>query len=155
MEKRNLIFILVFSVCALGLYLSLDFEKDFSKLSIKVIHTLAKKNDAEAQSMLGYYYQYGVNVEVDLEESKKWYINGAKNGNTDAMVNLGHLYENGIGTEQDSIKAFKWNLKAAKNGNGVGMFNVGKKYEMGIGVEQDKEQARYWLEKAKETKKVL
>ncbi|MEH7347185.1 tetratricopeptide repeat protein [Bacillus sp. JJ1532] len=153
MKIRNLIFIFVTLICVVGLYLLLDFEKDYSKLSMEELHELAQKEDAEAQGMLAYYFQEGIGVEVDSVESLKWYVNSADNGNTSAMVNLAYLYGNGIGgVEKDLTKAFDWNLKAAKSGDSSGMFNVGKKYELGIGVAKDIEKANYWLEKAKKAK---
>ena len=147
MNKRML-FILIFALGALGLYVSLNFEKDYDSLSINELYSLAEDDDAQAQFLLGVYYQYGAKVEADLGKSFKWYLQSAENGNAEAMVNLGYLYGNGIGTEEDLSKAFEWNLKAAKLGNESGMFNVGKKYELGIGVAEDKEQAKYWLEKS-------
>ena len=147
MSKRML-FMIILSIGAFGLYVSLDFEKDYDKLSIKELHSLAEDDDAQAQFLLGGYYQYGVKVEVDLEKSLEWYLQSAKNGNAESMVNLGYLYGNGIGTKEDLVKAFEWNLKAAELGNESGMFNVGKKYELGIGVAIDKEQAKYWIEKS-------
>lgn len=56
MRKRNLIFILFSSICAIGVYFSLDFKKDYSKISIEDLHTLAQNDDAEAQFVLGSYY---------------------------------------------------------------------------------------------------
>lgn len=153
MRKRMFI-ILILLIGAFGLYVSLDFEKDYDKLSIDELHSLADDDDAKAQFLLGGYYQYGVKVEADLEKSFEWYLQSAENGDAEAMVNLGYLYGNGIGTEEDLTKAFEWNLKAAELGNESGMFNVGKKYELGIGVAVDKEQAKYWLEKSGKNEEV-
>lgn len=152
MKIRNLIFILFSMACVVGVYLLLNFEKDYSKLSIDELNELAQKEDAEAQGMLAYYYQEGIGVEVNYEKSLEWYFKSANNGKTSAMVNLGYLYGNGIGVEKDLTKAFEWNLKAAKSGDPSGMFNVGKKYELGIGIAYDMEKANYWLEKAKKVK---
>ncbi|MFJ7747094.1 tetratricopeptide repeat protein [Peribacillus sp. NPDC097295] len=62
-----------------------------------------------------------MNVEVDYEESLKWYLKSAKNENTSAMVNLAYLYGNGIGVEKDLTNAFKWNLEAANSGDSSGI----------------------------------
>nr|WP_255723518.1 tetratricopeptide repeat protein [Sporosarcina sp. ACRSL] len=137
------------------MYLLLDLEKDYSQLSIEELHALAHKEDAEAQGMLAYYYQEGIHVNVDYEESLKWYLESVKNGNTTAMVNLGYLYGYGIGVEKDLTKAFELNLMAANSGDLSGMFNVGKKYEMGIGVAKDTAKANYWLEKSESSKWIL
>ncbi|MGE7602972.1 tetratricopeptide repeat protein [Peribacillus sp. NPDC097675] len=152
MKFSKLIFIFIPLFCVIGLYLFIDFEKDYSKLSMVELHKLAQKEDAEAQGMLAYYFQEGINVEVDYKESLKWYLKSANNDNTSAMINLAYLYGNGIGVEKDSIKAFEWNLKAANSGDPSGMFNVGKKYEKGIGVSKDIVKANYWLEKAEKAK---
>lgn len=152
MRKKWLMPIFILAIGVLVFYISSDVEKDYENLSIEELHILANNHDAEAQNLLGGYYQYGVKVDVDLEEAIEWYLQSAENGNTVAMVNLGYLYGNGIGTEEDLSKAFEWNLKAAELGNASGMFNVGKKYELGIGVAVDKEQAKYWLEKSEKNK---
>ena len=152
MKISKLLFVSISLICVVGLFLFSDFEKDYSKLSMVELHNLAQKEDAEAQGMLAYYLQEGINVEVDYEESLKWYLKSANNENTSAMINLAYLYGNGIGVEKDLTKAFEWNLKAANSGDSNGMFNVGKKYENGLGVSKDIEKANYWLEKAEKEK---
>ncbi|ATP40796.1 hypothetical protein CSE16_12465 [Solibacillus sp. R5-41] len=154
MKKRNFIFIFVTLISVVGLYLLLDLEKDYSQLSIEELHDLAQKEDAEVQGMLAYYYQEGINENINYEESLKWYLESVNNGNTTAMVNLGYLYGNGIGVEKDLTKAFELNLKAANSGDLTGMFNVGKKYEMGIGIAKDTTKANYWLEKSEASKEI-
>ena len=152
MRKRNIVLLSVLLISVVGLYLLLDAEKDYSQLSIEELHDLAHNDDAEVQGMLAYFYQEGIHVELDYEESLKWYLKSVANGNTSAMVNLGHLYEYGIGVEQDSTKAFEYNLMAANSGDPSGMFNIGKKYEMGIGIAKDPAKATYWLEKSESIK---
>jgi TPR repeat protein len=148
MKKRKFILVFVALISVVGLYILVDFEKGYSSLSIEELHDLALTEDAEAQGILAYYYQEGINVNVDYEESLKWYSESINNGNTTAMVNLGYLYGNGIGVEKDVRKAFELNLMAANSGDSGGMFNVGKIYEMGIGIAQDTAKANYWLEKS-------
>src|SRR6476660_9745854 len=127
MKNGRYIFVLVALLSLVGLYLLFDMETDYSQLSIEELHDLAHKEDAEAQGMLAYYYQEGINVDVNYEESLKWYSESVTNGNTTAMINLGYLYGNGIGVEKDLAKAFELNLMAATSGDPSGMFNVGKK----------------------------
>jgi len=148
MKKRKFLFTFITLISVVGLYLLVDFEKDYSSLSIEELHDLALKEDPKAQGILAYFYQEGINVNVDYEESLKWYLESVKNGNTTAMINLGYLYGNGIGVEKDLTKAFELNLMAANSGDPSGMFNVGKKYEMGIGIAQDNAKANYWLKKS-------
>ena len=149
--KKRYLFVLFGLIISILVYANFNFSKEY-EMSIGELIDLAQKDDDEAQFMLGAFYQQGIQVNVDLQESVKWYKRSAMNGNTYAMINLGNMYNEGKGVEQDSFKAFDWNLEAAKKGDASGMFNVSKKYEYGIGVEIDLEKAKYWGEKAEKLK---
>ncbi|MFJ7747095.1 hypothetical protein [Peribacillus sp. NPDC097295] len=52
MKDRKLIFIFIPLLSVIGLYLFIDIEKDYSKLSMVELHKLAQKEDVEAQGIL-------------------------------------------------------------------------------------------------------
>lgn len=149
--KKILISIFSF-VAILGIMLVLladQKEINYADLDVTELHELSEERDIEAQVLLAYSYQVGINgVEKDYEKSLELYLKSAENGSTTSMINIAYLYSNGIGVEQDHKEAFKWNLQAAENGDSSGMFNVSRKYEFGLGVEKNPEKAIYWLEKS-------
>lgn len=155
MRKKLLIGILSF-VAILGIMLvilddpKLDNQKkpNYAALSIPELHELSDEDDKEAQGVLAYSYQEGINVKKDYAQSLELYLKSAENGSTTSMINIAYLYSNGIGVEQNHKEAFNWNLRAAENGDSSGMFNVSRKYEFGLGVERDPKKATYWLEKS-------
>ena len=149
--KGKLLVSILFFVTILGIKPVIldDAQKpDYAALNISELNDLSDEGDPEAQGILAYYYQEGINVQKDYAKSLELYLKSAENGSTTSMVNIAYLYSNGIGVEQDHKEAFKWNIKAAENGDTSGMFNVSRKYEFGLGVERDPEKATYWLEKS-------
>lgn len=150
MRKKLLVGILSF-VAILGIMLVIfdNQEKpNYAALDVLELKKLSDEGDREAQGVLAYYYQEGINVKKDYEKSLELYLKSAENGNTTSMINIAYLYSNGIGVEQNHKEAFKWNLQAAENDDSSGMFNVSRKYEFGLGVERNPEKATYWLEKS-------
>ena len=150
--RKKLSFIGIFLfVVTLGITLVIlddNKEIDYENLTISELIELSDDGNPEAQGMLAYFYQEGLDVEKDYEKSLELYLKSAKNGSTTSMVNIAYLYSHGMGVEQDYQESFKWNLQAAEKGDSSGMFNVSRQYEFGLGVEKNPEKASYWLEKS-------
>ena len=85
--------------------------------TIDEIKALALQNDAEAQYLLAYSYQFGQFVDQSYKKAINWYTKSAKQGYMPAQHNLGFLYMNGKGVERDLEQAYVWALLAADNGN--------------------------------------
>ena len=85
--------------------------------TIDEIKEQAMQNDAAAQYLLAYCFQFGKLVEQDYGKAVNWYTLSAKQGHMPAQHNLGYLYLNGTGVEQDYEQAYVWALLAAQNGN--------------------------------------
>lgn len=83
-------------------------------------------------------------VEVDMEESKRWFTESALFGDVFAANRLGHeAVEKGLGDE-----AISWYQMAADQGDSYGEFNLGLCYENGIGAHVNMKKAKYWYQKA-------
>lgn len=115
--------------------------QDFAK-AIKIAKELdEKKNDMEAQNMLGACYEYGNGVEPSVEEAFKWYSKAAAQGHPAAQCTLGFFYDDGIGVERSPKDAVAWFSKAAEQGYVVAVYNLGCCYYIGKGVARSCEKA--------------
>ncbi|MDB6064502.1 MAG: repeat-containing protein [Pedosphaera sp.] len=110
----------------------------------------AEQDHAEAQYLLGLYYQEGKGVRQDYAEAAKWFVKSAKLGNADAAAALGLLYQEGLGMEQDHAKALKWYRQGAEGGSSDAEFGLGFCYSEGMGVKENKKEALKWFIKAAE-----
>ena len=66
---------------------------------VKWYRQAATLGDRDAQAMLGFFYQTGEHVAVDLDQAIKWYLSAADRGQVIAQNNLGRLYQIGEGVE--------------------------------------------------------
>ena len=108
---------------------------------------LAEDGDAKAQDWLGFYYQFGVEVEQDSKEAVKWYQKAAEQGLPKAQCSLGEMYHDGKGgVTKDYKKAVTLYRKAAEQGHYVGQLNLGLMYELGYGVKEDYVTAYAWYD---------
>lgn len=80
---------------------------------------LAKANagDAESQYCLGYCYQAGKAVTMNMDEAIRWYTLAAMQGHAASQHNLGVIYMTGAGVDKDCEQAYTWAFLAAENGN--------------------------------------
>ena len=85
--------------------------------AVKWFRKAAERGDADAQFMLGTFYENGEGVSQDYQEAVKWYRKAAEQGNADAQFLLGGLYATGQGVPQDDAEAVKWLRKAAEQGH--------------------------------------
>ena len=82
---------------------------------LKELQPLAVRGDADAQYLLGGFYDYGKGVLQDYTEAAKWYRKAAEQGQAPAQFALGLLYRWGRGVPQDYVRAHMWfSLSAVK-----------------------------------------
>lgn len=86
----------------------------------------ATLGDADAQAMLGYFYQKGEHVIADPKAAIQWYLAAADQGNAAAQNNLGLVYQLGAGVPQDLDKAIYWYEQASANGSASAARNLEK-----------------------------
>ena len=63
------------------------FEKN-DELAFKYAQRAAQSGLPTAEFALGYFYEIGIYVDVDLQEAKSWYAKAAANGNKDATSRI-------------------------------------------------------------------
>ena len=93
---------------------------------VKWYQQAATLGDRDAQAMLGFFYQTGEHVGVDLAQAIKWYLAAADQEQVIAQNNLGRLYQIGDGVDKDIDQAIYWYEKAAKNGSAAARRNLEK-----------------------------
>ena len=59
----------------------------------------AEAGNSSGQNVLGFCYEYGKGVEIDLQKALELYQKSAKAGNSTGQFNLAICYENGKGAE--------------------------------------------------------
>ena len=93
---------------------------------VKWYQQAATLGNRDAQAMLGFFYQTGEHVDIDLNQAIKWYLAAADQGQVIAQNNLGRLYQIGDGVDKDIDQAIYWYEKAAKNGSAAAQRNLEK-----------------------------
>src|SRR4051794_9260219 len=148
-----------------------EWIKDTNKDS-KTILQLMQKNEFWFSSIIGFFCQYGIDCDVDMDKSLKLYLLAANNEvpSNQKFTNLHLLEENGdlmrniniiIGKillslfyYKDIILENKLNdfiikyLKSSRKGDPVAQYNLGYCYQHGQGVTQDYKKAFEWYYKS-------
>jgi TPR repeat protein len=76
---------------------------------------LAVRGNSEAQTALGFMYEYGRGVPQDEVIAAQWYMCAADQGNADALYQLGLMYDKGHGVPRSAVQAYQLlNLAAAR-----------------------------------------
>jgi TPR repeat protein len=109
---------------------------------------LAHSGNPEAQYRLGLMYERSLGVDLDMEQSVRWYLAAAEQGQPRAQNNLGVLYETGRGVPVDLEQALAWYRKAAEQGRLPAQFNVARMLDEGLGTNSDQTEALVWYRKA-------
>ena len=117
--------------------------KDYAT-ALKEWRFLAKRGNANSQSLLGFMYDQGQGVVQDYKEAVVWYRKAADQGNAGAQHNLGIMYNMGQGVVQDYKEALILFRKAADQGNASAHVSMAVSYEYGRGVIQDNVYAHMW-----------
>ncbi len=98
---------------------------------------LMGRADAESQYRLGFLYETGAGVPLDVDMAADWYRRAAEQGHAGAQFHLGRLYEFGDCEMQSYETAAAWYAKAAVQGNVLAQNALGYLYMNGDGVPQD------------------
>ncbi len=117
---------------------------------VQALRTQATQGDAEAQSLLGelYYFGLGHYVPQNYAQARRWLEKAADLGDVAGQFWLGRLYDLGRGVAQDYAQSAKWYEKAAAQGHASAQNWLGRQYLQGQGVPQDAAQAVMWFQKA-------
>src|SRR3989344_400799 len=118
---------------------------------LKDVMKAANEGLAQAQIMLGFFYNVGSDVPKDTQKAiALWEKAAAQNsamGHT-AFIYLGETYESGEDVPQDYSKAMYWYRKGADEGSPIEIQHLGSLYEHGHGTPVDLEKAAELYRKA-------
>lgn len=103
---------------------------------------------AEAQYLLGFMQQNGLDQPWSNARAASWYRRAANQGHPEAQMALGDLYLRGMGVELDPRVGAAWYASAAVAGHPAGQFEYAKLLLHGTGVERDVSAALAWFEAA-------
>jgi transglutaminase-like putative cysteine protease len=121
------------------------FESKDYELAITWLKPLAEKGHVRAQYYLGWMYEGGLGVAIDLREAARWYRLAAERGDPFTQARLGYLYEMGLGVARDDRLAAQWFAKSAEAGDLQGQSYLASMYRDGRGVDRDFKQAEKWF----------
>ncbi|MSU03480.1 MobP3 family relaxase [Tissierella pigra] len=121
-----------------------DFEEAFC-----LFRSEAEKGNALAMFNMGRMFADGLGIEIDIEESYKWYekaLNAFHKVESRkpwkyTEYRIGKMYSQGLGTEEDYEKAAYWLTLSAKERYKFAEYSLGGLYYRGQGVEQSYESA--------------
>lgn len=82
---------------------------------------------------MGYMYEVGLGVPMDLREAARWYRLAAEQGDSYSQTRLGYLHEKGLGVARDDALAAKWYAKSTAAGDKMGQSWLGTMYRDGRG----------------------
>ncbi|SFK25235.1 diguanylate cyclase domain-containing protein [Methylocapsa palsarum] len=108
----------------------------------------AEKGDADAQFILGSFYDEGFGLGRDHSESVRWLKMAAAQGHAAAQCSIGYNYAVGHGAPQDYVLAREWLRAAADKNFAKAQFNLGLMCFNGLGAPRDCAEAAMWLQKA-------
>ena len=111
----------------------------------------AKKGDANSQVALGFLYQIGLGVKLDMNQAVYWWDKAASQGNTEAMRTAARVYLTGApGVESDVPKSMKYYQKAAEANDPIAQLNLAQLLIKFARDDDDLKQAAYWFLRAAE-----
>lgn len=116
----------------------------FGKADMKEYFSKADAGDADAQTMVGNYYE----ARRDPQKAKYYFELAAKQGVLDAMNNLGYIWAGKPGVYGDKVEALKWHFIAFLTHNGKESPNIkGLVAKLTSSqVEHAEAQARRWVQ---------
>jgi len=126
----------------------LPLDADYTK---RLLLSLAKEGDAQAQNMLATIEINGLGMDVNIPDAFHWLQEAAKQGYAMAQFNLGNMYRSGRGTTQNDLRASYWYQQASQQGLDVAKNTLAYMYVYGRGVPANKEKARQLLQEASQT----
>jgi len=104
-------------------------------------------NHIHALVWLGFSYESGIGVALNLSQAEIWFRLAAEQGDDEAQVNLAWKYWGGEFGQRDYGQAVEWFHRAAEQGNLEAQYRLGEMYYKGEGVRQDLLEAKKWFHK--------
>ncbi len=108
----------------------------------------AKKEDRDAENMVGKCYEMGIGTIRSENEAVAWYQKSAAQHWADGENNLANVYMHGIGVKPDEHLAFKYYHQAATDGSAAAAYNLGYCYENGYGLPKNLDSAKHFYRMA-------
>jgi TPR repeat protein len=131
----------------LGLFI--HFKKDATlqdlDASFQSILKAAEKGFADAQYLVGQYYEVGKSVPKNITIALQWYQKAAENNEPRAQNHLACLFLSGKSVSKDLSKGLNWLKKSAEQGFTDAQFNIGACYWHGEGIPKDLNTAFQWF----------
>ncbi len=115
-------------------------------VAVSWLQSIASKNVARAQFLLGYLYERGKGLPRDYSKAAENYRSAALQNYAGAENNLGSLYQHGKGVPRDMAVAFQWYRLAAQHGNPAAQQNLGTFYFLGYATRTDLVEAAKWFQ---------
>jgi len=94
-----------------------EFDAKHYTAALYLYKKVAENGNAAAQNRLGYIYQNGLGITMNVNKANEWFRKSAENGDEWGQYNLGVNYQYGQGLEQDEKKAMYWLKKSKAQGN--------------------------------------
>ncbi len=107
-------------------------------------------NDPYSTGILGWHYQFGIGVDIDLVEANKWYQKGVSLDDNYSKVNLAKNLTEGIGITINEKKAFQLVKEAAKTGYDIAEAELAFYYLKSIGTPANYDEAFKYFKLAAE-----
>jgi TPR repeat protein len=120
------------------------------KEAFNICQQAADAGSAEAQNLLGMFYENASGTEQDYVQATHWYQLAADQGDHYGQYNLAQLYRTGKAGSQDLVKAVHYYTLSAEQGYGEAQFSLGIMYFEGSGTPVDMELAKKWWNRALE-----
>jgi diguanylate cyclase (GGDEF)-like protein len=118
--------------------------------SLAQITKQAEEGDADAQFLLGAFYDEGFGVAQNYRESIRWFRKAAAQGHAAAQCSIGVNYTAGHGVSKNYAKARAWFREAADRNHAKAQFNLGLMALKGLGAQRNCSEAAIWFRKAAE-----
>jgi TPR repeat protein len=113
--------------------------------SVELFQQAADQGLAMSISTLGFCYDKGIGVRLNIKKAFSMYTLAAKKEYSVAQLNLAKCYDVGEGCEKDTAQAMEWFKKAADQGLATAVYSLGILYQYGSGDEaNDTEAIRYF-----------
>jgi len=114
----------------------------------------AENGSCPSQCMLGLFYLYGVQVDVDYNEAFRLLSAAAEQHASRAILNLGRMYAQGLGIQQnipEAIRHFEAVARFPDSGDTFqARIELGRLFARGSGVQVDPKLALKWYSAAVE-----
>ena len=119
--------------------------------AIETLKKIAGDGDLQAQTQLGWMYQYGRGVKTENDEAAYWYRRATEKGNAYAQNQLGLVLCNEWAVLSSHEESERWRTKAAEQGSKYFMYHLARDYEGGKHcIKKDYKKAMDWYLKAGE-----